>query len=253
MDTKKKFIVEAGTTAASDIFYITITPDGPYLVYGNPPIHQEVIVPDEMGDSWVYRKGVSYVSKDTPIALCRCGASNNKPFCDGNHKKANWNPCETASKRPILEDAEEYDGPTMIMVDNEKYCAYARFCDPCGRVWNLVQEAESEVEKELVRHEVGHCPSGRLILFDKQKRQVFEPPFKPSIGLIEDPGIKVSGPIWVKGGIRIESSDGSSYEIRNRVTLCRCGQSQNKPFCDGTHASMHFDDGLPVSEEGEEW
>ena len=82
-------------------------------------------------------------------------------------------------------------------------------------------------------------------------RSIFEPPFDPAIGLIEDPVIKVSGPIWVKGGIRIESSDGSSYEIRNRVTLCRCGQSQNKPFCDGTHVSAKWHDKLPMEQEAE--
>ena len=63
----------------------------------------------------------------------------------------------------------------------------------------------------------------------------------------------MSGPIWVKGGIRIEGADGKSYEIRNRVTLCRCGQSSNKPFCDGTHASMHFHDGLPLEKGKGEW
>jgi CDGSH-type Zn-finger protein len=47
----------------------------------------------------------------------------------------------------------------------------------------------------------------------------------------------------VKGGVQIKSSDGFVYEPRNRVTLCRCGQSGNKPFCDGTHISMKFNDG----------
>ena len=59
--------------------------------------------------------------------------------------------------------------------------------------------------------------------------------------------------IWVKGGIRIEGADGRSYEIRNRVTLCRCGQSSNKPFCDGTHVSMHFCDNIPLEKGKGEW
>ena len=46
----------------------------------------------------------------------------------------------------------------------------------------------------------------------------------------------------VRGGIQIESADGFKYEVRNRVTLCRCGKSQNKPFCDGTHAQIKFRD-----------
>ena len=46
-----------------------------------------------------------------------------------------------------------------------------------------------------------------------------------SVGLIEDPELDSSGPIWVRGGIPIISEEGDQYEIRNRVTLCRCGKS----------------------------
>jgi CDGSH-type Zn-finger protein len=40
----------------------------------------------------------------------------------------------------------------------------------------------------------------------------------------------------VRGGIPIESANGKTYAVRNRVTLCRCGQSANKPLCDGSHS-----------------
>lgn len=253
MANEVKVSVEVGSKIAPEKFYIKITSDGPYLVYGNPPIDQEIIIPNEEGSSWIYRKGKHFDNAANPTALCRCGLSNHKPFCDGAHVHADWDPEETSSKRPLLEDAEEYEGPTMILADNEKYCALARFCDAYGQIWNLVKTAQTEEERELVKHEAGHCPAGRLVLWDKETQKVFEPPFEPSIGIIEDPGIKVSGPIWVKGGIRIESADGSNYEIRNRVTLCRCGQSSNKPFCDTTHASIHFEDNIPLEETGEEW
>jgi CDGSH-type Zn-finger protein len=58
--------------------------------------------------------------------------------------------------------------------------------------------------------------------------------------LLEDPQKNASGPIWARDGITIASSDGFTYETGNRVTLCRCGQSENKPFCDGTHAHVGF-------------
>ena len=70
-----------------------------------------------------------------------------------------------------------------------------------------------------------------MVTWDKKTKAPFEKKFQPSIEIIEDPQIKVSGPIWVKGGIEIESADGYKYETRNRVTLCRCGKSNNKPFC----------------------
>ena len=243
--------IEAGSRMAPAKFYIKITPDGPYLLYGNPPMDQDSIVLNDEGSSWTYRKGNHFSTTEEPTALCRCGASKNKPYCDGSHHHTDWDPKETASHKPLLEDAEEYIGPTMVLADNEEYCAFARFCDAYGRIWNLVQTAESQEERDLVIHEADHCTAGRLVVWDKETGEIFEPPFDPAIGLIEDPVIKVSGPIWVKGGIRIESSDGSSYEIRNRVTLCRCGQSQNKPFCDGTHVSAKWHDKLPMEQEAE--
>ncbi|MDI6880757.1 MAG: CDGSH iron-sulfur domain-containing protein [Desulfitobacteriaceae bacterium] len=84
------------------------------------------------------------------------------------------------------------------------------------------------------------CPAGRLIPWDKKTGQSIEPKLEPSLGIIEDPPEKVSGPIWVKGGISLESSDGSQYEVRNQVTLCRCGKSRNKLFCDATHVAIGY-------------
>lgn len=253
MDEEKKTLKDTGSTPAPSTFFIKITADGPYIVYGAPPLDQEIIVPNEDGNSWVYQKGEHLTPSDQPYHLCRCGASKHKPYCDGSHATADWDPKETASFKPILEESEWYDGPDVQLSDDEKLCAYARFCDAYGRIWNIVGEADTEDARKIFFHEAGHCPAGRLIGWDKKTGKAFEPKFDPSIGLIQDPQIKVSGPIWVKGGIRIESADGRSYEIRNRVTLCRCGQSSNKPFCDGTHASIHWVDGMPMQGTGEKW
>ena len=73
------------------------------------------------------------------------------------------------------------------------------------------------------------------MIFDKKKRALIEPELKKEIGLIDDPAMKVKGPIWVQGGIKVESSQGQAYQVRNHVTLCRCGKSKNKPFCDSSH------------------
>ena len=82
------------------------------------------------------------------------------------------------------------------------------------------------------------------MLHEKPTNREIEDPLAPSIGLVEDPALGCSGPLWVRGGIPIESADGKRYERRNRVTLCRCGASTNKPFCNGSHASIEFNDGL---------
>ena len=74
------------------------------------------------------------------------------------------------------------------------------------------------------------CNSGRLVIWDKKTGEPLEPAFEKSIGLVEGPIKGISGPLWVRGGIPVISADGFVYEIRNRVTLCRCGKSGNKPF-----------------------
>jgi len=215
---------------------IEVTKDGPYLVSGAVPISEQWIVTNEEGESLEYREGKTY-SAEERYALCRCGQSKNKPFCDGTHKTNHFDGTETASREPYMEQVESIEGPAMTLTDAEELCAFARFCDPKGRVWNLVQEPDTSETRELVKHEAGHCPAGRLVAWYRESGKPFEPDFEPSIGLIEDTARQVSGPIWVRGGIPVIAADGTTYEVRNRLTLCRCGRSSNKPYCDGSHAT----------------
>lgn len=233
-------------------FYIKITKDGPYLVYGISNINQEIIVPDDDGESWIYEKGKKFACQSNPTALCRCGHSNEKPFCDGSHSKVQWNPKETASKENVLNNSTVAKSDTFTLYDNQELCSYARFCDAYGGVWSLVKHNSHNANNGVIEHEIAHCPSGRLMLYNNKEGYFYEPKFDPSISLIEDSIIKISGPLWVKGGIRIESSDGTNYEIRNRVTLCRCGKSKNKPFCDSSHIFSNFNDHLMKEEEEKE-
>jgi len=78
------------------------------------------------------------------------------------------------------------------------------------------------------------------VAWDKATGEAVEPDLPVSIGLVEDPEQQCSGPLWLRGGIAVVSGDGFEYEIRNRATLCRCGQSKNKPYCDGAHAAIKF-------------
>jgi CDGSH-type Zn-finger protein len=214
---------------------IEVTKDGPYLVSGNLPLSEQWIVTNDEGDSLDYREGKK-IPAQAQYALCRCGHSSSKPFCDGTHAKVLFDGAETASHQPYIEQAETIEGPTMTLTDQENLCAFARFCDPKGMIWNLVTQDSPEAQ-EIVKHEAAHCPAGRLVVWDKKTGKPIEPEFEPSLGLIEDTEKKVSGPIWVRGGIPVVSAGGKTYEIRNRMTLCRCGKSNNKPFCDGNHAA----------------
>lgn len=219
---------------------ITIAKNGPYLVAGNLPLAYQHIVVNAEGESLEWKEGESLPQADS-YALCRCGQSGNKPFCDGTHKKVSFDGTETASREPFEKQAKQMTGPTLVLEDAERLCAFARFCDPQGQVWNLVNEPGAQA-KQLVEHEAGHCPAGRLVAKDRHSHKTLEPHFAASLGLVEDTARNVSGPIWVRGGVAVIGGDGHAYEVRNRQTLCRCGASSNKPFCDGTHASTGFSD-----------
>jgi len=222
---------------------VRISKNGPYLVSGNLPLRKEVIGTNADEESIKWLPGQDYPTQEQ-YALCRCGQSANKPFCDGSHTKAGFDGTETASRKPYLEQAEVIRGPTMSLTDVESLCAFARFCDPNGQVWNLVGEAGNPAAAKHFISQTCACPSGRLVAWDNATGKAIEPTLEPSIGLIEDPVQRCSGPIWLRGGVPLIGADGFEYEVRNRVTLCRCGASKNKPFCDGAHASIGFNDDL---------
>jgi len=219
---------------------ITITENGPYLVQGALALSEQAILAEGESGSWSWSDGPSYEAGER-YALCRCGESKNKPFCDGSHVGMGFDGTESASREPFEHDAELIPGPTMDLLDDRPLCAFARFCDGHGGIWDSMAQTDSEAKREQVAHQAMYCPSGRLVVRDKQAGgRELEPQLDPSIVLIEDPEQNASGPIWVRGGVEIVSADGFVHERRNRVTLCRCGQSKNKPFCDGTHAHVGF-------------
>ena len=147
---------------------------------------------------------------------------------------------EKASREPYLKQAKEIDGPVLLLTDVENLCAFSRFCDPNGSVWTQVSNTDDPNVHSAFLRQVGDCPSGRLVSWDRATEKPVEPGLPVSIGFVEDPQEECSGPIWLRGGVILELADGFVYETRNRMTLCRCGQSANKPFCDGTHAKVKF-------------
>jgi CDGSH-type Zn-finger protein len=223
---------------------IVVTKNGPYHVSGSVPLAVQTIGVNDAGESvrWVEGKTLS---ADANYALCRCGHSKKKPFCDGSHARVGFDGTETASREPVLDQAEVVDGPVVQLADAEALCAFGRFCDPNGKVWNQAGKSDdAEVRKNLIR-QVGDCPSGRLLAIDRETGKPIEPTLPQSIGVVEDPAEGCSGPLWARGGIELTGADGKTYEVRNRMTLCRCGRSENKPFCNGAHAAdPKFSDGI---------
>lgn len=243
MKQEKRF-TEPGTPQPDSKYHIDILENGPYLVYGNPPLQQEILVLNEEKIPWGYVRGREYPMEKEPTALCRCGRTKDHPYCDGTHAHVNWDSRLTADNIPLLEKADLHDGPAVQLTDNTAYCASVRICMAHQTVWENVRHSDNPEARDIAVHETILCPSGRLKIWDKEEEAFVEPPLQPAISLIEDPQKECSGPLWVKGGIPINGTDGTAYEQRNRVTLCRCGASTNKPFCDGSHIAACFLDHL---------
>ena len=215
---------------------IKVTKDGPYLVTGNVPLLEERIVP--RGKGYVLQPGRELPQSET-YALCRCGKSKSKPFCDGSHVKAGFVGTETASRSVYEDRADLLAGPGIDMLDDGR-CAVARFCHrEKGTAWDLVQNSADPECRDEAREAASECPAGRLVAVDHDRGAV-EPEYPPSVSIVQDPEKQVSAGIFVRGSIPIESADGHTYEVRNRVALCRCGASKNKPFCDARHIPIRF-------------
>jgi CDGSH-type Zn-finger protein len=214
-------------------YKITIVKDGPYLVSGGVPLSVQTMCIDKEGQCHGWKESKKFPLQED-YALCRCGHSKNPPFCDGAHTKIKFNGTETAAHTASVGEEGVVEGPTIKLTDIEGLCASARFCHRDGGTWHLAKHSETPEARQTAIEEAWDCPSGRLVVWDKDGKAI-EPDFEPSIGLVEDVQAGKFGPLWVRGGIPVEGADGKTYEIRNRVTLCRCGKSQNKPFCDGRH------------------
>jgi CDGSH-type Zn-finger protein len=225
----------------SDAAQVVIARNGPYLVTGAIPLSKQTIVTDAEGASQQWQEGAA-LPAPASYALCRCGHSGNKPFCDGMHKKVQFDGTETASRAPYREQAQRLEGPALNLTDAESLCAFARFCDPNGQVWNQVERTDQPEVRDTFVRQVSHCPAGRLVAWERASGRALEPSLPVSIGVVEDPSQGASGPLWLRGAIALVSASGFSYERRNRMTLCRCGASKNKPFCDGSHVSVGFRD-----------
>jgi CDGSH-type Zn-finger protein len=212
---------------------IRVVPNGPYRVTGASLVRMRPVI-DAEGEKVDWERGPQ-LDPGGSFDLCRCGAASTMPFCDGSEGRTGFDGTETADRRPYAERAQRFgDGPA-VLTDDPSICSVAAFCHSRGTdVWTLAEAAfDQESLDEMIRM-VRRCPSGRLAYLVPPSDQPVEEDLPPEVAVIDN------GPLWVRGGIPIESADGSRYEVRNRVTLCRCGHSRSKPFCDGSHRRARF-------------
>ena len=201
---------------------ITCAPSGPYLLADGSGVRRA------SGKTWPAAPSV---------ALCRCGGSSNKPFCDGTHGKNGFRDDNTAD--PAKNRRNAYAGKRITIFDNRAICAHAAFCtDELKSVFRhhdtpWIDPDGAEVDRVIAT--IRKCPSGALsYAIDGVKA---EPPRRAPMVTVTD-----HGPYAVTGSIELVGVKLGAGASPEHYTLCRCGASKNKPFCDGSHWDVGFKD-----------
>src|ERR687883_1790991 len=183
------------------------------------------------------------------VALCRCGASNNKPFCDGTHatigfsseNKGTEKDAGGEEKNKVIKDnRKDYVGKKITVHDNRRICSHAAECvNNLPSVFKLNArpwiDPDGATLEEII-NTIRKCPSGALsysidgIEYRDQNERM------PMITVSKGGPYLVTGSINLMGD-NIQWAEGASKE---HYVLCRCGASNNKPFCDGMHRVINF-------------
>ncbi len=177
------------------------------------------------------------VDTNQTVALCRCGGSGNKPFCDGTHAKNGFSSAKLDGG--VGDKRDNYVGQNITIHDNRSICAHAGRCtDGLAAVFHLNEEPWIHPESatvEEIKETINKCPSGALsYTVDGVEHRDREG--QPSIF------IAPNGPYVVSGGPTLENTTRAEGTSKEHFTLCRCGGSKNKPFCDGSHWYNDFKD-----------
>src|SRR5580700_10266391 len=219
---------------------IATAKNGPYLVTNAPAVR------NHLGET---------LTLPPQLALCRCGASAMKPFCDGTHATSGFTDDKDPKRVPDHRDV--YPGEQVTIFDNRGICQHSGLCsDRLPTAFRTKEEpfvAPSGARMDVLVRAGRDCPSGALSLaFDRvEARDLVDwnGTREQAIEITQDGPYRVTGglPLTDSAGADVARAAGSS---REHYALCRCGHSQNKPFCSGMHWYVGFRD--PVRRAGAE-
>jgi CDGSH-type Zn-finger protein len=216
---------------------ITVAADGPYLVEGPLPVARRRAVYSEHGEPMTWQT-TERLEDRARYALCRCGQSSAKPYCDGTHARIGFDGSEQPPGEDYDRRAKPYPGTRIVVRDDRGLCVHAGFCgNRVTNVWKMVRgDSDESTVRAQVMAMVERCPSGALTYRLEADGPDVEPELPTEVVVVDD------GPLWVTGSVTVTTADGTTLERRNRMTLCRCGGSSQKPYCDGTHKERGFTD-----------
>lgn len=135
--------------------------------------------------------------------------------------------------------SKEYSNGELTILWRSGLCVHSEKCvNGLPSVFNINSSPwinPSKADSKVIIEQVSKCPSGALSI----KRENIEDAI-----INENKTVKISinknGPAMISGDFCIIDSEGNNIETPNKVFLCRCGDSANKPFCDGTHKKVDF-------------
>lgn len=218
---------------------ITIRPNGPYIVKGDVPLVRKCQIVSEFGEPLTWKREGHIETEPQEYHLCRCGQSFQMPFCDGTHRRIGFDGTEQANTDGSAETQFTFPGGTRLIVKKDTaICMNSGFCGMLGiDIAQLIRSSNDTQARSLAIAMVERCPSGALTYQIEAGDMEIEPDLPQQIAVTTEITAEgpIAGPLWVTGGIPIQRSDGKPFETRNRVTLCNCGLSKNKPLCDGAH------------------
>lgn len=174
------------------------------------------------------------ITAGNPAYLCRCGHSKTKPFCDGTHSDVQFQ-----SKREIeKENIQEYVGKDITVNFNRSICAGAANCVKHKEVFSSGSSTnwihpDNDTNEKIIET-IKSCPSGALSYILENGTHI-DSRDEAKISIVKN------GPYNVQA-IEHEFRPVPMNFSTTKYTLCRCGMSKNKPYCDYSHAENNWND-----------
>jgi len=145
----------------------------------------------------------------------------------------------------MKEIMKEYTNGEITVMWKPAKCIHASFCwkelpevfDPNKRPWVNMEGASSE----RIRKQVERCPSGALTYYENKEKQK-DTAMKEQEEKTNEVKVQViqGGPLIIHSNVEVTESNGEIVHQIAGVAFCRCGQSRNQPYCDGTHERIGF-------------